>query len=266
MNALQEQTPTGTQPYLSVQADPSPGAAGQEGPPAGSGVDCQMVSLLIVEDDDLLRDLLVETLSAEADLRVVGSVADGGKALELVRTHQPRVVLLDLHLPDVTGFAVLERLSALPEAPQVLVFSADNSVATQVEAARMGARGYLAKSHGATRLPDAIRAVAHTGCFFSPDAQKQIIDDYRDLSQKAREQNHPLNRLTEREREVLLEVARGYTNKQIATTLFMSVHTVKLHVQNLLRKLGLPNRTEAAVFAVREGLLDGDEGAPSNGG
>lgn len=232
--------------------DPSPAREGANGMAQLEAA----VSLLVVEDDHLLRDLLVETLAAEQDFQVVGSEGNGERVLESVERLRPQVVLLDLHLPGLSGMSVLERLTKLPEGPSVLVFSGDQDPELPTQVAQLGARGYLPKSEGATRLVDAIRAVAQRGWYFSPEATERIIKRLQALSEEERRQNHPLNSLTEREREVLVGVARGLTNKQIASQLFMSIHTVKLHVQNILRKLGLPNRTEAAVFAVREGLLD----------
>jgi DNA-binding NarL/FixJ family response regulator len=218
------------------------------------------VSLLVVEDDDLLRDLLVDTLSDESDFEVVGAVGDGDQAVEAVHRLNPRVVLLDLHLPGTPGLSVLERLSQIEDGPSVLVFSGDSDEDTQVDAARNGARGYLTKTDGAAKLPEALRTVAARHLWFAPRVADRILRDYADVSRRIKEQDKPVNRLTDREREVLLGIARGLTNKQIAGELFMSVHTVKLHVQNILKKLALPNRTEAAVFAVREGLLDSPPG------
>jgi two-component system nitrate/nitrite response regulator NarL len=214
------------------------------------------ISLLIVEDDALLRALLVETLSAEPDFRVLGSVGNGRDIMEAVERLNPSIVLLDLQLPGTPGMAMIQKLSGMEHGPAVLVFGADEDPHVQLEAARNGARGYLPKADAAEALNRAIRGVAGLDLWFRPDVLPLIYKDYRDTSVSARNEQRPLNRLTERERDVLMGVARGLTNKQIGTDLFMSVHTVKLHVQNILKKLALPNRTEAAVLAVREGLLD----------
>lgn len=214
------------------------------------------LSLLVVEDDDLLRSLLVATLNSQPRFRVLEELADGRDVLAAVERHRPDVVLLDLHLPGQSGLSVLKSLSRSEGGPAVLVFSGDEDAETQLEAARHGARGYLPKSRGAQCLTKAIETVARHELYFAPEIRGRIYHEFVVVTGRAREEQKPLNKLTERERDVLIGVARGLTNKQIGSELFMSVHTVKLHVQNILKKLQLPNRTEAAVLAVREGLLD----------
>jgi DNA-binding NarL/FixJ family response regulator len=215
------------------------------------------VTVLIAEDDPLLRTLLMDILSREQDLEIVGGVPDGNEVLEAVREKEPDLLLLDLHLAGLSGIKVLEALGALAQRPAVLVVSGDEGEHTQLDAARLGARGFLPKSQAVTLLGKAIRTVAGGQLWFSRQITECIFNEYHQLARKVRDEARPLNQLTEREREVLRCVARGLTNNQIARELFMSVHTVKLHIQNILRKLDLPNRTEAAVFAVREGLMEG---------
>ncbi len=215
------------------------------------------ITILIAEDDALLRSFLSEVLDREPDFSIAASVADGNSCLEAIQQHQPQIVLLDLNLPGLSGMKVLERLGQQEtEGPCVLVLSGTEDEETQVEAARNGARGFLAKSQAVSLLAQAIRAVADGELWFSRRVSSYIFLEHQRLVRRVREQDRPLNQLSDREREVLACVARGMTNGQIAGDLYMSIHTVKLHIQNILRKLNLPNRTEAAVFAVREGLLD----------
>lgn len=216
------------------------------------------ISLLVVEDDPLLRALLVDTLKASPGVQVLGSVGSGREVMEAVERLNPGIVLLDLQLPGTNTLSLLQKLSGKEHGPAVLALGAEDDHTVQLQAARNGARGYLPKSEAFDSLARAIRGVAELSLWFPPEVLKLIYDDYRKVSGKVQEEQRPLNRLTERERDVLMGVARGLTNKQIGTELFMSVHTVKLHVQNILKKTGLPNRTEAAVLAVREGLLDDD--------
>jgi len=220
------------------------------------------MTILIAEDDALLRTFLGEVLSRHPNLIVVGTAADGRSCLEAVERFRPELLLLDINLPGMDGLKVLRELGEREEGPQVLVLSGADDEETQVEAARSGARGFLPKSEAARVLPRALEAVAGGQLWFSRAVSDHIFREHHRLMRQLREQERPINRLSEREREVLLGVARGLTNNQIAADLYMSIHTVKLHVQNILRKLNLPNRTEAAVFAVREGLL---EPAPANG-
>jgi DNA-binding NarL/FixJ family response regulator len=214
------------------------------------------VSILVAENDALLQSLLVEILGREEGFEIVGSVGTIPEALEAVAQLRPQVLLLDLDLMGPAGVKVLATLGELPEAPSVLALSGDENEDTQLEAIKNGVCGFLPKSQGAAALPEAIRALAHGQLWFSPQLSVRIFREYHQLVRRFREHERPANQLSARECEVLQRVARGMTNNQIARDLFMSIHTVKLHVQNILRKLNLPNRTEAAVFAVKEGLLD----------
>src|SRR5262249_13048402 len=141
-------------------------------------------------------------------------------------------------------------------APAVLVLSGHESEETQLEAARQGARGFLCKSQASTSLQHAIQAVAAGELWLPANILKHMLGEYPALVRRMRAQSRPINQLTDREREVLLRVARGLTNQQIAGELYMSVSTVKAHIRNIFKRFNLPGRTEAAVFAVREGLLE----------
>ncbi len=219
------------------------------------------VSVVIAEDDALLRNLLTTLLAQEEGLEVVGSAASGAECLDTVRQLRPRVLLLDLHLPGMSGLKVMEALEPGGEGPLTLVLSGSEDEETQLQAARSGARGFLPKSQAATVLARAIRSVAEGEVWFSRRVSERIFQEYHQLARRTREQDKPLNQLSEREREVLICVARGMTNSQIAADLYMSVHTVKVHIQSILRKLNLPNRVEAAVYAVREGLVAAEDSA-----
>jgi DNA-binding NarL/FixJ family response regulator len=213
------------------------------------------ISVVMAEDDPLLRTLLAERLTTESDLKLVSQVGTGREALEAAAGLGGGVLLLDLNLPGLSGWQVLEGLSGMDAPPRVLMLSGAEDEETQVEAARRGAHGFLSKSQAFPELPDAIRAVAAGRVWFGPRIVGQVFREYPALVSRARQQTGPLRRLTEKEREVLVEMARGLTNPQIAERLYMSVSTVKTHVSSIFRKLELPNRTEAAVLAVREGLL-----------
>jgi DNA-binding NarL/FixJ family response regulator len=214
------------------------------------------VSIFVAEDDALLRDLLTQLLSGHEDFVVLGVAGNGAQALEAVGRLQPDVLLLDLGLPQVPGQIVLERLAAVENAPRVLVLSGTEDEGTQLEAARAGARGFLQKSQACMFLPEAVRKVAAGEAWFSSHILGLILNEYPVYVRRVRHQEGPAHQLSQREREVLVRVARGKTNQQIADDLFLSVSTVKVHIRNIFDKLNLPNRTEAAVFAVREGLLE----------
>lgn len=221
--------------------------------------DTAKLTLFIAEDDPLLRQLMMDRLATEDDFTVVGGAMDGREVLDSVARLKPSVVLLDLRLNGLHGMKVLPQLSALPQPPAVLVLSSMECQDTQIEAARNGAHGFLPKSQAVPHLSAAIRAVARGEMWFARDISEQVFREYHDLLRRVRDQERPAHQLTEKERDVLLCLARGMNNQQIAGELFMSVHTVKLHNQKIFKKLDIRNRTEAAVFAAREGLLDPSE-------
>jgi DNA-binding NarL/FixJ family response regulator len=215
-----------------------------------------LITVLIAEDDALLRHFLVQRLADQDDFTVVGSVANGREALEATEQLRPSVLLLDLGLPELSGLQVLERLPAGRAAPRVLVLTGDESEEAQIQAIRHGARGFLGKSEAGPALPDAIRAIAAGEVWLSGGLVRRIVDDYPTLVRRVQEQDGPIGRLTDREREVLVRIGQGMTNQQIAAALAMSVSTVKVYIRSLFKKLDLPNRAGAAVFASREGLLE----------
>ena len=214
-----------------------------------------MIEILLAVEDPLLRNLLADRLSQETDFHVAGAVGDPESLLEVVQLSNPHVIVLDLQWSAASGLALLERvLVQVPEA-MFLTLVGDEAEDTQVMAAQNGARGVVTKTEGITVLPQAIRALGRGEVWFTRQVSRRIFQEYHRLAQQLREQEQPLAGLSVREREVLIHVAEGLTNRDIAERLHMSVHTVKLHVQRILQKLELPNRTEAAVFAVREGLV-----------
>jgi DNA-binding NarL/FixJ family response regulator len=219
----------------------------------------QRTSILITEDDPLLCSLLAEALGRHDGFEVLGVVQDGREVAEEVERRKPDLLLLDLGLPGLPGLEVIERLHHSDEPPRILVLSGDEGEDTQFLAARAGAQGFVPKSAGIAGLPEAIREVARGGAWFSRAVANRIFADYPKVVRRVRESERPAKRLTDRERQILARVARGMTNQEIAAELFMSVSSVKVYLRTVLRKLNLPNRIEAALFAVREGLVDSSD-------
>ncbi|WP_309694484.1 response regulator transcription factor [Armatimonas sp.] len=214
-----------------------------------------MVQILLAVEDPLLRNLLADRLVQETDFQITGAVGDPESLLEVVQLSHPDVIILDLQWSAVSGLALLERvLLNVPEA-MFLTLVSEEAEESQIQAAQNGARGVVTKTEGITVLPQAIRALGRGEVWFTRQVSRRIFQEYHRLARQLREQEQPLAGLSVREREVLSHIAGGLTNRDIAEQLHMSVHTVKLHVQHILQKLELPNRTDAAVFAVREGLV-----------
>lgn len=211
------------------------------------------VRVLIADGDPMLQDLLSMLIEQDADMTVVGKAEDGRTAVQLAARLTPDIVLMDDRLPLLDGLEALEQIvMARPEA-RVLMMAGLASEEGALQAFRLGARGYLPKRGGLAVLPRAIRTVIGGEAWMERRLSGRLVEELAQLSRHAAEQ--PEASLSCREREVLGLMGCGMTNAQIARRLFLSPYTVKIHVSNVLRKLGVPNRTEAALFAMKRGLV-----------
>jgi DNA-binding NarL/FixJ family response regulator len=199
------------------------------------------IRVLIVDDHPAVRSGLRTFLELAGGLDVVGEAADGPAAVDLIAATGPDVVLLDMMLPGLDGVEVLHELRRREIPARVLVVTSypDRLVA----AVRAGARGYLSKDVDPAALVAAVRSVHAGHLLLEPDALAALSGT-------------PASALTAREREVLLLLAEGRSNREIARALLVAEKTVKTHVSSILLKLGLADRTQAAVYAVRSGLAD----------
>ena len=209
------------------------------------------IRVLITDDHGVVRQGLRMFLSLDGDLEVVGEARDGEEALSLARQLEPDVVLMDLLMPGMDGIEATRAIKAgMPDVEVVALTSVleDASVANAVKA---GAIGYLLKDTDAGELRRAIRAAAEGRVHLAPEAANRLMREVR-----APDRPEPL---TARETEVLELLARGRANKQISTELFIEEKTVKTHVSNILKKLGVRSRTQAALHAVRTGVVSLEE-------
>jgi DNA-binding NarL/FixJ family response regulator len=204
----------------------------------------QPISVLIVDDHPVVRQGLRALLEVQDGLEVAGEAGDGAAALALAGEHAPDIILLDLKLPGPDGVAVLGELKARASSARVLVLTSVTDRATAAAAVRAGAAGVLYKDVDPDALVRAIRAVHDGHLLLAPEAAGTLL---RPAGWPAR----GLDALTAREREVLAELAQGRSNRQIARALQVSEKTVKAHVSSVLAKLGVQDRTQAALFAVR---------------
>jgi DNA-binding NarL/FixJ family response regulator len=220
------------------------------------------IRVLVADDDDLLRSLLRDWMQREVDVEVIDVAADGREALEKAMTLRPDVLLIDLKMPGMSGLEVLEHLP--PDGPRALMLSVEADDAAVLAAFRAGARGFLPKRAAERYLPDAIRAVANDETWLDRRLTTRLVTEMSRLARRVAELERPDSLLSPREREVLGALGRGLTNDQIGKELFVSKNTVKIHVSSILQKLNLPNRTEAALYAVRSGLVtpNGNEAEP----
>jgi DNA-binding NarL/FixJ family response regulator len=206
----------------------------------------QPISVLIVDDHPVVRQGLRALLEVQDGFEVAGEAGDGATALALAGEHAPDIILLDLKLPGPDGIAVLGELKARASSARVLVLTSVTDHATAAAAVRAGAAGVLYKDVDPDALVRAIRAVHDGHLLLAPEAAGTLL---RPGSWPAR----GLDALTAREREVLAELAQGRSNREIARALQVSEKTVKTHVSSVLAKLGVQDRTQAALFAVRHG-------------
>lgn len=207
------------------------------------------ITVVLVDDEPIVRQGLRSILETEPDLDVVGEAGDGAAALSVVRSKRPTVVCMDVRMPEVDGIRATELVLALPDPPKVLVVTTFESDEYVFDALRAGASGFLLKRADADQLIGAIRTVAAGTSLLFPASIRRLA-----AAAPTRERfSGPA--LTHREQEVLELVATGMTNAEIAADLVVGVETVRSHVANLLGKLGARDRTQAVVIAYSTGLV-----------
>jgi DNA-binding NarL/FixJ family response regulator len=212
-----------------------------------------MIRVVLADDQPLVRTGLRMILSTEDDITVVGEAANGAEAITLCADAEPDVVLMDVRMPDVDGIEATRKVTAGENPPKVLVLTTFDLDDVVYDALRAGASGFLLKDAPEERLTTAIRVVAEGGSLFAPSVTRRLIEEF---ARRTTEQPRPsLGSLTERETEVLCQVARGLSNAEIAEALFVTENTVKTHVARMLMKLGLRDRVQAVVLAYESGLV-----------
>lgn len=204
----------------------------------------------MVDDHPVWRDGLRTDLEKDGDAVVVAEAADGGEAIVKAREEMPEVVLMDLQLPTVNGVEATRQIIQDSPHAKVLILSASGEEADVMEAVKAGACGYLLKSTKTSDVIDAVRRVSGGESVFSPSLAGMVLQEFRRMA--AKDPAEPS--LTARENEVLVLVAKGYTYREIAEKLFLSIKTVQNHVQNILAKLQLHKRYELMRYAIQRGL------------
>ncbi len=216
----------------------------------------QPIRLLLVDDQRLMRDGLRVILELEPDLKVVGEAGDGETALQLFDKLHPDVVLMDIRMPGMDGVEATRRMmTRWPEARVIILTTFDDDEFV-FEGLRAGALGYLLKDVSGGELAEAIRKVAAGGALIEPSVARKVIAEFARLEPPTRPVNQGLPEpLSEREVEVLQLLAQGMTNKEIASRLFLAEGTVKNYVSRILDKLGVSDRTQAALRARELGVI-----------
>jgi DNA-binding NarL/FixJ family response regulator len=215
-----------------------------------------MIRLVIAEDETVVRTMLARLLGMEEDLEVVGAAPDGDTALNVVRFQKPDVLLTDIQMPHRDGIALTKALKAEMPGLAIVVLTVFRDDANVFEAIKAGALGYVLKDSPPEETVAAIRAAARGEALLSPPVAARVMLEFTRLSQQRAEDMKVFSELTDREREVLKLVAEGKRNREIGEALFITEKTVKNHISSILAKLHANDRTEAAMFAARQGLVD----------
>lgn len=212
--------------------------------------------VMVVDDHEVVRSGLKAILEPEGDLEVVGEAGSADEALAKVPRLDPQVVLMDVRMGEMSGIEACRLIKSAHPHVSVLMLTSFGEEEAVMSAIMAGASGYLLKNVGRADLIRAIRAVADGQNLLDPSVTRRVMERLADLA--AREEGRALQQLSEREREVLVLVAQGRTNREIAVALVISENTARNHVSRILDKLGLTRRSEAASFAAQHGLLKKD--------
>ncbi|MCC6727960.1 MAG: response regulator transcription factor [Chthonomonadales bacterium] len=217
----------------------------------------EQITVVIAEDERLTREALARLLDMEDDIHVVGQAGDGEKALVLLRDCGPDVLLTDIGMPRMDGIELTQRVRKDFPAVRVCVLTIYDDDSNVFRAIKAGAVGYVLKDSPVEETVAAIRVIAEGGSRLHPGIAARVLTEFNRISFQRAADLKLFSVLTEREVEVLRQVATGKRNRQIAEELFISEKTVKNHLSNILMKLHVNDRTEAAMLAARGGLIEG---------
>lgn len=212
------------------------------------------IRTLVVDNEVLVREGFVAILTVQPDIEVVGEAVDGIEAVEIARKTRPDVVLLDLAMPKQDGLTTIPILKDISPDIKILVLTSFSESDRAYQAIKSGALGFLLKDSTRVQLLEAIRDVAAGKASIQPDTAMKVIQEIENPPHKS----YTADPLTPRELETLRLIARGLSNQEIADALFVHERTVAKYVSTILEKLQLANRTQAALYAIREGLTDED--------
>nr|WP_216855316.1 response regulator transcription factor [Paenibacillus alba] len=213
------------------------------------------MKVLVVDDHAVVRSGLIMLLHGKQGIEIIGEAADGEEGIRAALELKPDVVLMDLNMPGMDGLAATAELRRLMPSLAILILSMHDDDEYLFRAIHVGASGYILKSSPHEELLTAIRSVAAGNAYLYPTATKRLMNEYIERLKQG-ENKDTFDTLSEREKEVLALIAKGFSNKEIAEQLIISVKTVESHKSNVMEKLGLKTRPELVKFAVKKGLLN----------
>jgi len=221
----------------------------------------ELVRVLVVDDHSLFRRGITAVLTNQENISVVGEAVNGLEAIEKAGELRPDVILMDLNMPQCSGLEATQALQTKMPQVNILVLTVSDNEADLFAAIKFGATGYILKNTEPEELVQAIYHIAQGGVILSPIMASKLLAEFKDLETGAEKKpaQEAESNLSPREDEVLHLVSQGATNKEIADSLFISENTVKTHLRNIMDKLHLANRSQAAAYAVKKGLLPDNE-------
>lgn len=210
-----------------------------------------MINIMIADDHAMMREGIKQLLEFDGTFKVIAEAADGNECLSILKKVKPDILLLDINMPDKNGIEVLQELRGKKDEVKVLILTVHNEVEYLVKAVDIGVNGYILKDSESSELKKAIITIIEGDDFIQPD----LIPLLNARLIKRDTDRDKIEQLTRREREVLIQVASGMFNKEIADSLLISERTVKNHISSIFKKIEVSDRTQAAVFAIRNNLI-----------
>jgi two-component system response regulator NreC len=218
-----------------------------------------MIKILLADDHAVLRAGLRILLNGEPDMTVVGEAGNGTETLRQISLKQPDVVVLDISMPEMNGLDAIEQIAQQYPTTRVLVLTMHADKQYILRVLQAGGAGYILKSGADTELISAIRQVAQGNSYLNPEATQVLLEDYRSQQVDTEPSGSDLDVLSDREREVLVMTALGYSSREIGDMLFISPKTVDTYRQRLMEKLGLESRAALVQYALKHNLLEPDD-------
>lgn len=215
------------------------------------------IKVLLVDDHTLFRDGMKALLSRQESVEIIGEAGNGADGIKKALELSPDVVLMDLNMPDMTGIEAIRKILEVKPDTKILMLTVSEDDEDLFNAVRAGAMGYLLKNVESERLVSSVQQVARGEATVSAALTDRIFAEFRAMSARAQKSERETQKdlLSNREKEILTHISRGESNKEIANVLCIAESTVKIHVQNILKKLNLTSRVQAAVYAVEQSLV-----------